>query len=220
MKVSEVSITMPLVKGIDKAEDLIVYEARVSNPENQLNLNTAPKLLRYLINKKHWSPFEMVDYTVEIVTSRFIAAQILRHRSFSFQERSQRYANAQGIEPISLRKQAKNNRQSSEEEFNPIVTLHDQQYQADELVSMVTDLTFDAYEALLNADVSRETARSILPLATSTTMYMKGSVRSWIHYFDVRCDEHTQLEHRQVAYEILSLFKHRFPVVSEAMGYE
>ncbi len=85
---------------------------------------------------------------------------------------------------------------------------------------MVTDLTFDAYEALLNADVSRETARSILPLATSTTMYMKGSVRSWIHYFPVRCDEHTQLEHRQVAYEILSLFKHRFPVVSEAMGYE
>jgi thymidylate synthase (FAD) len=544
MKVSEVSITMPLVKGIDKAEDLIVYEARVSNPENQLNLDTAPKLLQYLVKHKHWSPFEMVDYTVEITTSRYVAAQILRHRSFFFQEfcisgdslitlfypdarkckkvtieslykrykssywnrfgaprvkvydedsktfksveikevfqtgvkpvykvtlangknikstldhkfltkegfkklsdlavgnyiavngiacyqdkdwlakakeeslsrngvqyiadkanvsyhtirkwlkihslqftksetslyteawnkglptelqpnfgkkfnlelrlnlrkasrkgsdsnlytgntiswrkqvanecikhkallavrqninfkdlhlyevdhilpvylypelafdinnlqlltkeehklksvkesiesrktigyshivsieyvgeemtydlevnhkshnyvanniithNSQRYANAQGIEPISIRRQAKNNRQSSEEEFNPIVTLHDQQYEADELVAMVTDLTFDVYEALLDAGVSRETARSILPLATSTTMYMKGSVRSWMHYLPVRMDPHTQLEHRQVANEIRELFKKRFPVVSEAMGYE
>lgn len=207
--VSLISITAPLIVGIHTAEHLIVHNARVSNPSNQLNTETGAKLLAYCIKNGHWSVFEQVDMTVEIKTSRAIAAQILRHRSFSFQEFSQRYADALEIEPVELRKQADKNRQSSTEAINN-----------DRLKERVRLFNVEAlifYKELLKAGVARECARMILPLATSTTLYMKGSVRSWIHYFKVRCDEHTQKEHRLIAEQIQELFNQKFPVIAQAL---
>ena len=175
-------------------EELIVYIARVSNPNNQMNMETAPKLINYLIKHKHWSPFEFVDMTVEIVTRRSIAAQILRHKSFSFQEFSQRYSTATEVQSIELRRQGKTNRQSSEEII------------LDSTLSKMVDnhleKSKELYQYLIDEGVSRETARDVLPLATETTMYMKGSVRSWIHYLDLRCSEDTQIEHRNIANDI------------------
>lgn len=208
-----VSITKPKL-FIDKsltAEELVVYIARVSNPSNQINMETAPKLINYLIKHKHWSPFEFVDMTVEIVTRRSIAAQILRHKSFSFQEFSQRYSTATEIQPIQMRKQAKINRQSSEDVIEDFALERDiEQHMANSKM---------LYDKLINSGVSRETARDILPLATETTMYMKGSVRSWIHYLELRCSPDTQLEHRQIADAIKSIFNNQFPNISEALGW-
>lgn len=204
-------------------EELIVYVARVSNPTNQLNTETSDKLISYMIKNKHWSPFEMVDMTVEIVTSRAIAQQILRHRSFSFQEFSQRYAIATEFEDVQLRRQADKNRQSSSEEFDP-------QIKIDAGNDLVTDAASMAiqdhisysehlYKALLEAGVAKECARFVLPLTTQTIIYMKGSVRSWIHYLQTRLDEHTQLEHREIAIEILDIFKQQFPVIAKALQW-
>lgn len=209
MNVRIISITQPLIDGIATAEELIVHNARVSNPNNQLNTLTGPKLLAYCIKHGHWSVFEQADMTVEIKTSRAIAAQILRHRSFSFQEFSQRYADAPGIEPVELRKQAESNRQSSTEVIYDEETLG--------LVYKARKTCEFVYEQLLDAGVARECARMILPLATSTTLYMKGSVRSWIHYLSVRCDHHTQKEHRLIAEEIRGIFGKWFPVTAAAL---
>lgn len=209
MNVRIISITQPLIDGITTAEELIVHNARVSNPDNQLNTLTGPKLLAYCIKHGHWSVFEQADMTVEIKTSRAIAAQILRHRSFSFQEFSQRYADAPGIEPVELRKQAESNRQSSTEVIYDEETLG--------LVYKARKTCEFAYQQLLEAGVARECARMILPLATSTTLYMKGSVRSWIHYLSVRCDRHTQKEHRLIAEEIRGIFGELFPVTAAAL---
>lgn len=184
-------------------EELIVYCARVSNPENQNNIETAPKLINYLIKHKHWSPFEMVDFTVEIKTTRGIAAQILRHRSFSFQEFSQRYSKATKIIVPELRQSGATNRQSSLEPINN-----------DELNSKVRaylEISKVLYDELIEKGVAKECARAILPLNTETTLYMKGSVRSWIHYLQIRCDDATQLEHRLIALEIKKIFKTLFP---------
>lgn len=211
MNVKLISITKPLIDGITTAEDLIVHNARVSNPENQMNTGTGARLLARCIKHGHWSVFEQADMTVEIKTSRAIAAQILRHRSFSFQEFSQRYSNVLGIEPVELRRQAENNRQSSSNVMEG-ATIH-------ELVNNAQKASMYAYVMLIEAGVARECARMVLPLATSTTLYMKGSVRSWIHYFKVRCDEHTQKEHRLIAEEIRSIFATQFPVVAEALKY-
>ena len=209
MKVRLISVTQPLIDGLTNAEDLIVHNARVSNPENQLNTATGARLLAYCIKHGHWSVFEQADMTVEITTSRAIAAQILRHRSFSFQEFSQRYSDAVGIEPVELRKQADSNRQSSTEAVDRVG-----------LVARVQLFNKEAaafYRELLECGVARECARMILPLATSTTLYMKGSVRSWIHYLQVRLDEHTQKEHRLIAAEIERIFNETFPVIAQAM---
>ena len=222
MRVSLVSVT-----GHEKytPEELIVYIARVSNPSNQDNMETAPKLIKYLIDNKHWSPFEMVDMTVEIVTSRAIAQQILRHRSFSFQEFSQRYSAVTEMEPIQLRRQAEKNRQSSEEEFNPEVEYYgphaEGPYETDAswLVEEAIDMCKIAYDTLLAAGVAKECARMVLPLTTQTTIYMKGSVRSWVHYLQIRCDKHTQLEHRQIADAIREEFVKIFPNISEALNF-
>ena len=209
MNVRIISITQPLIDGITTAEELIVHNARVSNPSNQLNTLTGPKLLAYCIGHGHWSVFEQADMTVEIKTSRAIAAQILRHRSFTFQEFSQRYAEATEFEPIELRKQAETNRQSSSE----VMSDEYGDYSIRSYLSQVHGF----YRELLDAGVARECARMVLPLATSTTLYMKGSVRSWIHYLSVRCDDQTQKEHRLIAAEIERIFNEMFPVIAKAM---
>jgi thymidylate synthase (FAD) len=211
MSVKLVSITHPKMDGLKTAEELISYCARVSNPSNQMNMDSSSKLISYLIKHKHWSPFEMVDMTVAIVTRRSIAAQILRHRSFSFQEFSQRYSTATDVQPIELRKQGKTNRQSSEEII------------LDSTLSKMVDnhleKSKELYQYLIDEGVSRETARDVLPLATETTMYMKGSMRSWIHYLDLRCADDTQLEHRIIANNIKEIFKENFPNIFLALGW-
>ena len=213
MQVKLISITQPYYYHLNqpdtKPEDLIAYCARVSNPENQSNTKTAPRLLKFLIKHKHWSPFEMVDMTVEIKTSRAIAAQILRHRSFSFQEFSQRYSKAQVLEELELRVQADKNRQSSSEPFKD-----------GQLLAKVREHTargVSLYNELIRAGVAKESARMILPLTTETTMYMKGSVRSWVHYIDLRTEENTQKEHRDIANKCKDIFIKELPNVSEAL---
>jgi len=208
--VKEISVTQFLGDDPMTPEEVIIYTARVSSPANQDNHATAPRLIKYLINHKHWSPFEMVDWTVEVYTSRAIAAQILRHRSFSFQEFSQRYATVDLSElpmPEMRRKHKEGNRQGSGEVM----------YSA--LVKVAIEQAVSAYQTLIDCDVAPETARMVLPLCTPTRLYMKGSVRSWIHYFSARCDPHTQKEHRLIAKEIRSLFIKRFPQISAALDY-
>jgi len=202
-----VAVTKPLIEGLN-AEQFIVYAARVSNPSNQLNTETAPKLLKYCIKHGHWSIFEQSSMTVEIQTSRAISAQILRHRSFCFQEFSQRYAQTTGYEYIELRTQDSKNRQASGNVIND-----------KELNEKLSDLLLhadDLYHKMIAEGVSRETARMILPLCTTTKLYMTGSVRSWIHYFTQRCDEGTQKEHRLLAIAIRDkCFKEHFPIIHE-----
>ena len=227
MSVKLVSITHPSLEKEMTPEEFIVYIARVSNPSNQMNVETAPRLLNYLINHKHWSPFEFVDMTVEIVTRRSIAAQILRHKSFAFQEFSQRYSSATNIQEIELRKQAEKNRQSSAEIFDPIIfrpdgdhdRWNDDTKSASKAVSDFIRASMNLYTELIDAGVAREVARDILPLATETTMYMKGSIRSWIHYLELRTLEDTQKEHRDIANMIRDIFKQNFPNISEAIGW-
>lgn len=223
MNAKLVSITKSLVEEKELSpEELIVYIARVSNPSNQLNSETSDKLLSYLIKNKHWSPFEMVDMTIEIVTSRGIAQQILRHRSFSFQEFSQRYAEATQIEPLELRKSGATNRQSSTEQFDPMITdnYRNGKYggqRASDVISKYIHIGEQLYKELLSIGVAKECARFILPITTQTKIYMKGSIRSWIHYLQIRCDSHTQLEHRKIALAILDIFKTSFPNISKAL---
>lgn len=214
MKVKLISLTKSTIEEKElTAEELIVYTARVSNPSNQLNTATADKLISYMVRNKHWSPFEMCDMCVEITTSRAIAQQILRHRSFSFQEFSQRYAEATEFEPIQLRKAGATNRQSSLEVFDPF----EGSIKASQLIEQHVQVSNDLYNALLGAGVAKECARFVLPLNTQTKLYMKGSVRSWVHYLQVRLDEHTQLEHREVAEAIRPIFTENFPTISKAL---
>lgn len=218
MNVRLVSVTNSFVQEAELSpEDLIAYTARVSNPSNQLNTETSDKLLAYLVKNKHWSPFEMVDITFEIVTSRAIAAQILRHRSFSFQEFSQRYAEVIDMEPVQLRKQGITNRQSSSEVFDPIIGGAFATAPASDVIKSYIKMGEELYRQLLAAGVAKECARMVLPLTTQTKIYMKGSVRSWIHYLQIRCDEHTQLEHREIANEIRAQFIKGFPNIAKAL---
>lgn len=224
-KVKLVSLTKPNIEGITTTEDIIAYCARVSNPSNQLNLDTSSRLLTYCIKHKHWSPFEMVDMTVEIKTSRAIAAQLLRHRSFSFQEFSQRYSEVSTIEDIELRKQGKTNRQVGEEPFDPLIGDFKNTFTgtvngvpASEIISIMMKRNLQLYNDLIAAGVARESARMILPLSTTTTLYMKGSIRSWIHYLELRTAPETQKEHRILADEIKEIFTVNFPVISKALN--
>ena len=187
----------------------VAYMARVSNPDNQDNPEYT-KLIGYLMKHKHWSPFEMVNACIEITTTRDIARQILRHRSFSFQEFSQRYAPSDAAEPVELRTQDRANRQGSGETFP--------QEWAIECVAKSVDLAFKTYRTLLQEGVSRETARMVLPLCTQTTLYMTGNIRSWIHYFDQRCAKGTQKEHRDIATAIRdTIFAKEFSVIHQAI---
>jgi thymidylate synthase (FAD) len=212
-----VAITQPWVRTEDNtrfldAEEFIVFCARVSNPSNQLNLETASNLLKYCIKHEHWSIFEQCSMTAEIQTSRDISAQIIRHKSFSFQEFSQRYSNVAGLESFVLRKQADKNRQSSSE----VLDL------PDEFVQKIKDhllQSVDLYNEVITKGGARECARKILPLCTQTTLYMTGSVRSWIHYLSLRTKQDTQLEHREIAESIKNSFIRIFPNISSALDW-
>ena len=211
MNVKLISLTQPHDDNMN-CEDLIAYCARVSNPSNQNNTATAPNLLKYLIKHKHWSPFEMASMTVEIKTSRAIAAQILRHRSFSFQEFSQRYSVAQELEEVQLRKQAEKNRQSSTDEFTDGFFLAKVREHLGRSVSL--------YNEAIKKGVAKESARLLLPLTTETTMYMSGTIRSWVHYIDLRSQEDTQKEHRDIAEGCRDIFVEHFPNISLALGWK
>jgi len=217
MNVELVSITKPEIKGIKNAEDLVSYCARVSNPLNQMNIETAPKLLKFLIKHKHWSPFELVDMCLEIKTSRAVAAQILRHRSFSFQEFSQRYSIANEYEDIELRLQGDKNRQVGEKLLPTGTDAYDK---ISELLVESLSLSQHCYETMIENGVAKEVARMILPLTTQTTIYMKGSLRSWIHYIDLRTEQNTQKEHREIAEKCKKIFVKEFPIISEALEWK
>jgi len=198
-----------LIHYTPNGDDLIAYMARVSNPNNQNNTETSAKLIKYLIKHRHWSPFEMVNMCVEINTTRSVAAQILRHRSFSFQEFSQRYAQVTELpQTPDLRKQDLKNRQNSTDDLNPT---DKQYYQV--LMQQHFEQSMRIYNDMLQAGVAKECAREVLPLCTPTRMYMNGSLRSWIHYTDLRCDNGTQLEHKLIAQQCKQLIAEAFPMV-------
>lgn len=181
--------------------------ARVSNPTNQNNPETAPKLLKYLMDNKHWSPFEMVNVCMEIHTTRDIARQMLRHRSFSFQEFSQRYAISSRYETSEVRLQDEKNRQNS-------IPVQDRELMQvwDELQRDALVASRKSYEAALSMGIAKEVARKVLPEGLTTTrMYMNGTLRSWMHYVDIRCDKATQKEHREVADECKRVLANLFP---------
>ena len=216
MKVSLVSITRPEINGVNSVDELIAYCARVSNPSNQLNTTTSSGLIKYLIENKHWSPFEMASMCVEIETSRAIAQQIIRHRSFSFQEFSQRYSDINALEdvlePVELRYKHESNRQSSTDIIEDDILI--------DRVEKHLIKSSKLYCDLINADVAPETARFVLPLCTKTRIYMNGTLRSWIHYIDLRADEHTQKEHRLIAEQIKPIIQKRFPSIYKALYSE
>lgn len=200
-----------LVHCTPDAEKLIVRMARVSNPANQNNDETAPKLLRYLIKHSHWSPFEMASMCLKIDTERDISAQILRHRSFSFQEFSTRYAQTSIAEIPQFRRQDTKNRQNS---FDNLP--EDDEIRFRSAAANIIGKAYGIYEAMLAQGVAKESARRILPLCTPTTLYMHGTLRSWIHYIQLRTGNGTQLEHREIAEECRQIFGDCFPAIAEA----
>lgn len=194
------------------AEHLIVDMARVSNPDNQGNYETGPKLLRYLIKHKHWSPFEMASLCVKIDTERDISAQILRHRSFSFQEYSTRYAEANYPKNFKLRTQDVKNRQNSFDNLD--AKTEEDHFRSNQYT---LEVIYNRYQQMLDAGIAKETARRILPLCSPTTLYMHGTIRSWIHYLEIRCSIETQLEHRLIANQCKEIFTEKFPVIAQAI---
>jgi thymidylate synthase (FAD) len=210
-------MTVKLISITPDAEKTMAFIARVSNPSNQSSENYS-KLLAYCIKHNHWSVFEQSSMTLEIETTRGIAAQILRHRSFTFQEFSQRYADtnliAEDIPLPELRRQDTKNRQNSTDDLPADLKI--------ELYSKIQD-HFDAaqnlYKELLEADVAKECARFVLPLAVPTRIYMTGSCRSWIHYINLRSAHGTQKEHMDIAEECKKVFSEQFPAVSEALDW-
>jgi thymidylate synthase (FAD) len=217
-KVKLVSYSTPAVefnnKGINDCQDLIAFCARVSNPSNQFNKDTADKLINYLIKHKHWSPLEMVSACVEINTTRDIARQILRHRSFSFQEFSQRYADPLKDNPFILREsrlQDLKNRQNSIKSDNPDLTI---EWFAKQ--QMVIDAAKEAYEWAIGKGIAKEQARAVLPEGnTVSRMYMNGTLRSWVHYIELRAGVETQLEHRLIARECAKEIAKIFPLICD-----
>jgi len=204
-----------LIHSTPDGDNLIAYMARVSNPANQNNTETSSKLIRYLIKHKHWSPLEMVNMCVEINTTRSISTQILRHRSFSFQEFSQRYAEVTDNPVIpDLRRQDTKNRQNSIDDLDPYIK-QELQLKAQFVFEQAQML----YDEMLGAGVAKECARDVLPLSSPTCMYMNGTLRSWVHYCDLRCANGTQLEHKIIADQCKELIIQQFPMVAEACGY-
>lgn len=195
------------------AEHQIEYCARVSNPKGQNKLDTTGKLLRYLVNHKHWSPFEMASACFEITTTRDISAQILRHRSFSFQEFSQRYAEvSQLIEQPQWRRQDQANRQNSIDDLSEEVLQEADWVSAEAFVA-----TQRAYDRLLELGVAKECARKVLPMNSPTRLYMSGTIRSWIHYLQVRRGPETQVEHRVIAEQINRILNEEMPNLWEVV---
>jgi thymidylate synthase (FAD) len=215
LSVGNSEVTPEEVKSLLEVEEgLMTYAARVSSPK-QDNPKYA-RLLKYCMNHGHWSVFEMADATFEIETSRAIAAQILRHRSFSFQEFSQRYAavDSSGIKIYAARRQDNKNRQNSIDDLSDDVKEEWEQRQLENWKQ-----SFEHYKWALDNGVAKECARFVLPLSTATRLYMKGSIRSWIHYLDLRCANGTQQEHADIAIAIRDEFKKSFPVIAEAKGW-
>ncbi len=213
MKVTLLNVT-------PNAEDHIVEVARVSS--SRKNKKDKPEgLLRYLVQHKHWSPLEHGHATFEIETSKAIGIQLIRHRSFAFQEFSQRYQDVNHLgdifEPIELRAQCEDNRQSSTEVINPLLP---NGVFSDKNIKMHFERCHLLYNELLEAGVAREQARMVLPLATTTKIHMTGSIRSWIHFLELRDDEHAQKEIQDVAKEIKKMFISEFPIISKALNYE
>ena len=215
-----------LLNVTPNAEEFVVEIARVSSTRNNKKAE-GERLINYLIKHKHWSPFEHSYMTVEINTSKAIGIQLLRHRSFTFQELSQRYVNPEEVfgnnlyEPIELRKQAETNRQSSTDVFNddiycPFENLMDN---SEDVIHYYLDKTKELYSNLLEAGVAKECARMILPMTTGTKIYMTGNLRSWIHFLAIRDDEHAQKEIQEIAKAIKEIFIEEFPIISKALGY-
>ena len=209
-------MTVKLIQITPNPEEQIAYIARVSNPNNQDNPDYA-KLLAYCIKHQHWSIFEQAFMTLEIETTRGLAAQILRHRSFTFQEFSQRYADTTlwGAIPLpELRRQDKSNRQNSIDDIP-----EEKQKELELTIARHFASSKDLYNELIRQGIAKECARFVLPLATPTRLYMSGSVRSWIHYIDLRSAHGTQKEHMVIAEQCREIFKEQLPVVSEALGW-
>ena len=209
-------MTVKFISITPDAEKTMAYIARVSNPKNQDNENFSG-LLRYCIKHQHWSVFEQSSMTLEIETTRGIAAQILRHRSFTYQEFSQRYADSNllgEIELPELRRQDDKNRQNSIDDLEPeVVEKFNRQ------MNTLFSSAFGLYNQMLQAGVAKECARFVLPLATPTKIYMTGSCRSWIHYINLRSAHGTQKEHMDIANSCKKIFIEQFPSVSEALDW-
>ena len=212
-------MTVKLIQITPNPEEQIAYIARVSNPNNQDNPNYA-KLLAYCIKHQHWSIFEQAFMTLVIETTRGLAAQILRHRSFTFQEFSQRYADTSlmtkgSLIPLpELRRQDLKNRQNSTDDLDP-----DKVKMLEKEIAQHFHDAQDLYRYMIDMGVAKECARFVLPLAVPTRLYMSGSVRSWIHYIDLRSAHGTQKEHKDIAEECREIFKVQLPTVSEALGW-
>ncbi|AGE51047.1 thymidylate synthase [Paramecium bursaria Chlorella virus CVG-1] len=209
-----IAVTQPVIPGVRTAEDLISYAARVSNPAQQMQ--TSNRLIKYCIKHKHWSIFEQASMTIEIKTTRAISAQILRHRTFTFQEFSQRYAEvAEKPVPQEARLQDTKNRQNS------IITddadLQDW-WKAEQ--SAIYDANVKLYEEAIARGIAKESARMVLPMSSPTTLYMTGTVRSWIHYIDLRSSNGTQKEHMDIAIACKDIFKYQFPVTADALEWK
>ena len=211
------SLMIKLISVTPEAEKTIGYVARVSNPNNQENPKVAG-LLKYCIQHQHWSIFEQAFMTVEIETTSGLAAQILRHRSFTFQEFSQRYADtnllADEIPMFDLRSQDLKNRQNSNDDVPQNKKQDLQEKIAEHFVQ-----SMDLYNELLANGIAKECARFVLPLATPTRLYMSGSIRSWIHYIDLRSAHGTQKEHMDIAEGCRDIFKEQFPIIAEALDW-
>lgn len=210
-------MNVKLVSVTPDAEKHIAYCARVSNPNNQNNDSIA-KLLKYCIDHQHWSIFEMAFMTVEINTTRGLAAQILRHRSFTFQEFSQRYADttllAEEIPLFELRRQDTKNRQNSTNDMEEEII-----YKWNSKLREHFGKAKAIYDGMIKDGIAKECARFVLPLATPTRLYMSGSIRSWTHYIELRSSNGTQKEHMNIANECKSIFVEQFPIIGEALGW-
>jgi thymidylate synthase (FAD) len=207
-------MSVKLVWITPEAESIITYCARVSNPKNQEANANPERLIRYLIKHKHWSPFEMASCCVEINTTRDISAQILRHRSFSFQEFSQRYAPVDdSLEIPQWRRQDLTNRQNSTDDLDLEAIA-----EVDQLCANAYAEAIIAYRRMLELGVAKECARKVLPINSPTRLYMSGTIRSWIHYLSVRTNQDTQLEHRQIAQDIQELLQQQLPSIFAAIN--
>jgi thymidylate synthase (FAD) len=212
MRVKLISYSQPPLGESSSLKDLVAFSARVSNPANQNNTETNDKLIQYLIKNQHWSPLEMVNICLEIETTRDIARQILRHRSFSFQEFSQRYAIADlGFETREARLQDTKNRQNSIEHNN-----HDLSEKWENIQRGLIHTTQSAYDWAINNGIAKEQARAVLPEGiTVSRMYMNGTLRSWVHYIQLRSGNGTQKEHREVALACMDAISDIFPMIKD-----
>ena len=211
-RVSLVCLSQPSAEtGCNSAEQLVAYAARVSNPTNQNNTKTAGKLVRYLIKENHWSPLEMVHITMEITTTRDISRHIIRHRSFSFQEFSQRYAQSERFSTRMARLQDPKNRQNSIEVDDDKLQLEWRQSQM-----RMYHMSKKEYDAAIKLGIAKEQARALLPEGvTESRLYMNGTLRSWIHYVELRSGPETQKEHRDIAISCAKAIEPIFPMISE-----